>query len=67
MVDYRKLILGVVYMLSSTFLVWQGIRAGVDMMQLSTPIGAMGVGMFGVIWGNVKEHESIDKKEDCIG
>ena len=55
MIGYRKLIMGVAFMLCSTFLVWQGIRSGVDLLQLSTPIGAMAGGLFGVVWGNVKE------------
>lgn len=61
MVGYRKLILGVTFILGSTFLIWQGIRAGVDLLQLSTPIGAMAGGVFGVVWGNVREN----KKEEA--
>lgn len=54
MVGYRKLVLGVCYILSSTFLAYTGIRHGTDLVGVSTVIGAMGAGVFGVVWGNLQ-------------
>lgn len=55
MVGYRKLTLGLIFIFCCTFLIWQGIRANADLVGLSTVLGAMAAGVFGVIWGNVKE------------
>ena len=59
MIGYRKLILGCAFLLVSGFLTWRGIENGTDLLSLSTPIGAMAGGLFGVVWGNVR-----DKKAD---
>ena len=58
MIGYRKVILGVIFLLCSSFLIWQGIRSGTDLVGLATVIGAMAGGVLGVMWGNAQEHKS---------
>jgi len=57
----RKLIIGVTFIVSSTFLLWSGIRSGADLVGLSTSLAAMSGGVFGIVWGNVKEHQNANK------
>lgn len=57
MIGYRKIILGVVFLLCATFLGWRGMEGGTPMMDLATVIGAMAGGTFGVVWGNVRAKE----------
>ena len=56
MKNYRKLTLGLAFLACATFIVYVGIGAGSDLLGLSTVIGAIAAGVFGLIWGNVQEH-----------
>lgn len=60
----RKFWLGVCFMLIGGVLGWKGIDSGSDLVGLSTIIGALAGGVFGVVYGNIKEHQvKTDKKE----
>ena len=61
-VGYRKLVLGVAYICASTFLAYAAIKHGTDLVGVATVIGAMGAGVFGVVWGNLqsKKVEKVD-------
>ena len=58
MKNYRKLILGLAFLACSTFVSYAGINQGSDLVGLATIIGAIAGGVFGLVWGNVKEHQS---------
>lgn len=58
MKNYRKLILGIAFLACSTFIAWAGIIQSSDLVGLATIIGAMAGGTFGLVWGNVKEHQA---------
>ncbi len=57
----RKLILGLAFLACSTFICYAGIKQGSDLVGLATVLGALAGGTFGIVWGNVKEHESKPK------
>lgn len=57
MKGYRKLILGIVFLLCVTFLSYVGITRQSDLLGLSTVIGAISAGVFGIVYGNIKEHQ----------
>jgi len=61
MVGYRKLVLGITYLIITAGLTFAGIRAGTDLVSLSSTIAIIGGGLFGVIYGNVKEHQANNK------
>ena len=54
----RKFWLGMGFMAVGAVLGWKGIDTGSDLVGLSTIIGAIAGGLFGVIYGNIKEHQS---------
>jgi hypothetical protein len=54
----RKFWLGVIFMVCSTFITHSGIGQGTDLVGLATVIGALAGGLFGIVWGNVKEHQA---------
>lgn len=65
MIDFlggRKNVLGYIFLLCTTFLVNAMIISGKDSdyVGIATVIAAMAAGLGGVVWGNVKEHQSID-------
>ena len=61
----RKVIIGLMFIGCSTFLVSTGIKSGSDLIGLSTVIGAMAAGVFGIIYGNIQENKFLSetKKE----
>ena len=58
MQGYRKVILGLAFIGGATFLAWTGIRAGTDLVGLSTVVLTMSTGLGVVVYGNVKEHQA---------
>ena len=56
MKNYRKLILGLAFTVASTWITLAGITQGSDLVGLATVIGAIAGGVFGVVYGNIKEH-----------
>lgn len=60
----RKTLWALMYVISST---WLGVLAmeknPPPLMELSTVIGAMAIGIGALVWGNVKEHSSKTEKE----
>jgi len=56
----RKTILGTSFLACCTFIAYAALTGThePDLIGLSTFIGAMAGGMFGVVWGNVKEHQA---------
>ena len=61
MKNYRKLILGLAFLGCTTFISSAGINQGTDLVGLATVIGAIAGGVFGLVWGNVKEHAANGK------
>jgi len=59
----RKLILGCFFIAASALIAYCGIRSGSDLVGLATMIGAMAGGTFGVVWGNLKEHQANNGKK----
>jgi len=55
---YRKLILGLVFMGCATFLAYSGIQEGSQLTGVASVIGALAAGVFGVVYGNLKEHQA---------
>jgi len=62
MKNHRKTILGIAFLLVTGFLSYQGIVNKSDLLGLSTVIGAISAGVFGLVWGNVQEHREEKKK-----
>jgi len=54
----RKVIIGIAFIGGATFIAWAGIRSGSDLIGLATVIGAIAGGVFGIVWGNAKEHQA---------
>jgi len=56
----RKFWLGIVFMLVSGFITYASLTGAhdPDLVGIATVIGAMAGGVFGVVWGNVREHAS---------
>lgn len=56
----RKNTLGYLFLFCSTFLCYAAMKlpAPIDWIGLATVIGAIATGVFGLVWGNVKEHQS---------
>lgn len=52
----RKNVLGYIFIGCTTYLVANAPPA--DYVGLSTVIGTMAAGVFGLVWGNVKEHQT---------
>lgn len=66
MIDFlggRKNVLGYIFLLCTTFIINAMINSHnvPDYVGMATVIAAMAAGLTGVVWGNVKEHESADK------
>jgi hypothetical protein len=59
----RKFWLGIGFMCVGGVLGWKGIDTGSDLVGLSTIIGAIAGGLFGVVWGNAQEHRANGKKD----
>ena len=53
----RKLILGLAFLCCSTFLVHTAIQEGAALTGVATTLGAMSAGVFGLVWGNVKDYQ----------
>ena len=65
MIDFlggRKNVLGYIFLLSTTFIINAMINSHnvPDYVGMATVIAAMAAGLGGVVWGNVKEHQSAD-------
>ena len=59
MKGFRKLVLGIAYLASVTFVAITALSQPVtDYVGVASIIGAIGGGLFGVIYGNVKEHQA---------
>jgi len=62
MIDFlggRKNVLGYIFLLCTTFLVYQMIEKGnPDYLGMATVIGAIAAGLGATVWGNVQEHKS---------
>lgn len=58
LLHYRKLVIGVLFMLCSTGIIVYGIHKGVDLLMLSSTILSMATGVGAVVYGNVLEHRS---------
>jgi outer membrane lipoprotein SlyB len=56
----RKFWLGVIFMFVSGFVTYASLTGThePDLVGLATVIGAIAGGVLGVVWGNVKEHQS---------
>ena len=54
----RKVIIGLAFIAGATFIIYTGIKLGSDLLGLSTVIGALAGGVFGIIYGNIKEHQA---------
>ena len=61
MIGYRKLTLGIFFIVCSSLLIYAGIREGADLVGLSTVVAALAGGTFGVVWGNIKENSKKEK------
>lgn len=59
----RKVIIGLAFIAGATFISYAGIKNGSDLVGLATVIGALAGGVFGIIWGNAKEHEATTPKQ----
>ena len=61
-IDYlggRKNILGYLFLGCCTYLTVVAMQKETsDLLGLSTVIGAIAAGTFGLVWGNVKEHQA---------
>lgn len=65
MKGYRKLILGVCFVLSATFLCYVGIKEKTNLLYLATVIGAISTGLLSIVYGNIKERE-LEKNEKSV-
>lgn len=55
----RKSVLGFAFLGCSTFLVaLEAQKATADYVGMSTVVGAIAAGVFGLVWGNVQEHKT---------
>jgi len=54
----RKVIIGLAFIAGATFIIYTGIKTGSDLLGLSTVIGALAGGVFGIIYGNIAEHKA---------
>lgn len=55
----RKSVLGFVFLGCSTFLVaLEAQKVTADYVGMSTVVGAIAAGVFGLVWGNVQEHKA---------
>jgi multisubunit Na+/H+ antiporter MnhB subunit len=47
-------------MIVSGFITWAALNGAhdPDLVGIATVIGAIAAGLFGIVWGNVKEHQS---------
>jgi hypothetical protein len=61
----RKFWLGFVFMLVSGFVTFASLTGThePDLIGIATVIGAIAGGLFGVIYGNIKEHQANGKKD----
>ncbi len=64
----RKNLLGYVFMLCVTFLVYAMIKGSTppDYIGMATVIGAIAAGLATLVWGNVKEHQAKSNVEQKI-
>jgi len=62
----RKFWLGFMFMVVSGFITWASLTGNhePDLVGLATVIGAIAGGVFGVVWGNVKEHQASNKPNE---
>ena len=66
MQGYRKLILGVVYLIVSGGLAAYALKTGADLFGLSTFVASMTSGVFVFVRGNIKEHEAKKISDEII-
>jgi hypothetical protein len=65
MKGYRKLALGLAFLVATTFLGYVNMtRPNPDLLGLSTVIGAQAAGVLAIVYGNVKEHQAQNGKND---
>jgi len=60
MKNYRKFILGVLYLAAATFLFWKEIEASqgkADWTGFGVALGGLASGVAALVWGYNKEHE----------
>mgnify|MGYP001579326869 CR=1 FL=1 len=60
----RKFWLGAIFIAASTFIITTALNGQhpPDLIGLATVIGAIAGGLFGIVWGNVKEHQAKNGK-----
>ena len=54
----RKVLIGLAFIGAGTFISYAGIRSGSDLIGLASVIGAIAAGTFGIVYGNIKEHQA---------
>ena len=54
----RKIIIGLAFLAGATFISYEGIKNGSDLLGVGTVIGAIAGGVFGIVWGNAQEHKA---------
>lgn len=54
----RKLLLGIVFIVSGSFIGYMGIKNGSDLLGVATIIGAIAGGVLSIVWGNKEEHKA---------
>jgi hypothetical protein len=61
----RKLVLGICFLAGTTFLCYVTLnRPNPDLLGLSTVIGAQAAGVLAIVYGNIKEHQTQNEKND---
>lgn len=53
----RKVIIGISFIISSTFLVYVGLKEKAELIGLCSVLMAYSGGVFGIIYGNIQENK----------
>ena len=64
----RKNMLGYIFIVCVTFLVWQMMKSThtPDYVGMTTVIAAIAAGLASIIWGNVKEHQAKNQPKEEV-
>ena len=54
----RKVIIGLAFIGAGAFIAYAGIKEHSELLGLGTVIGALAGGVFGIIYGNIKENQA---------